>query len=157
MMQEQRIIGLAQAIAGDIKTLTTNQGNLASLNTAAKTSLVAALNELQAAVASATNISDGTTGTSTTWSSTKISTAIAAATAALVNGSAAALDTLKELADALGGDANFAATTATALGKRVRVDSSQTFTALEQAQACANIGIGNPDTDFVSIYNTAKA
>lgn len=45
-----------------------------------------------------------------------VDTLIAAAVAALVNGSPAALDTLKELSDALGGDANFAASVAAALG-----------------------------------------
>jgi hypothetical protein len=51
----------------------------------------------------------------------------------------------------------------TALGKRVRVDAAQTFTAPEKAQAKANMDaygnleIGNPDTDFVAVFNTAVA
>ena len=155
--QQERITLLAQAIAKDIKTLTTSQGSLTALTTTNKTSLVAALNELKTAIANATEVNDSVTNTSATWSSQKINTAITSAVSALVNGAGTTLDTLKELADALGNDANFATTIATQMGKRVRVDGPQTFTVIEQAQGCANLGIGNPDTDFVVVYNTAKA
>ena len=155
--QQERITALAQAIASDIKTLTANQGSLTALTTTNKTSLVAALNELKTAIANASNINDTATNTSATWSSQKINTAINNAVASLVNGAGTTLDTLKELSAALGNDANFAATIATQMGKRVRVDAAQTFTVAEQAQGCANLGIGNPDTDFVAAYNTAKA
>ena len=155
--QQERITALAQAIASDIKNLNTNQGSLTALTTTNKTSLVAALNELKTAIANASNINDTAINTSATWSSQKINTAINNAVAALVNGAGTTLDTLKELSAALGNDANFAATIATQMGKRVRVDAAQTFTVAEQAQGCANLGIGNPDTDFVAAYNTAKA
>ena len=155
--QQERITALAQAIASDIKNLTANQGSLTALTTTNKTSLVAALNELKTAIESATNINDTETNTSATWSSQKINTTINNAVTALVNGAGTTLDTLKELADALGNDANFATTIAAQMGKRVRVDAAQTFTVAEQAQGCANLGIGNPDTDFVAAYNTAKA
>lgn len=155
--QQERITSLAQAIAADIKRLTTNQGTLTALTTTDKTSLVKAINELKASIDSATNINDTSTSTSATWSSDKINTSINNAVSALVNGAGTTLDTLKELADALGNDANFATTIATQMGKRVRVDAAQTFTVTEQAQGCANLGIGNPDTDFVAAYNTAKA
>ncbi|WP_209438597.1 phage tail protein, partial [Buttiauxella gaviniae] len=46
-----------------------------------------------------------------------------AAVAALVNSSPAALDTLKELADALGNDANFSTTITTALAAKASLDS----------------------------------
>ena len=83
--------------------------------------------------------------------------------AALVNGAGATLDTLKELADALGGDENFAATMSTALGNRVRVDAAQSFTEPQKLQARSNIDvyskteIGNPETDFVSVFEAALA
>lgn len=48
MSLETRIVALAQAIGSDIKTLTQNQGLLSSLNTTAKASLVAAINEVVA-------------------------------------------------------------------------------------------------------------
>lgn len=67
-------------------------------------------------------------------------TAAANAAAAVVNAAPSTLDTLNELAAALGNDASFSTTTATALGKRVRVDAAQTFTSGEQIQARSNIG-----------------
>jgi hypothetical protein len=57
-----------------------------------------------------------TVGTNTTQLAT--TAFVAAAVAALVNSSPAALDTLKELATALGNDANFATTVTTALGNK---------------------------------------
>ena len=155
--QQERITSLAQAIAADIKLLTVNQGTLTALTTTDKTSLVNAINELKTSIANVTNINDTSTSKSATWSSDKINTSINNAVSALVNGAGTTLDTLKELANALGNDANFSTTIATQMGKRVRVDAAQTFTVAEQAQGCANLGIGNPDTDFVAAYNTAKA
>ena len=155
--QQQRITELAQAIAADIKLLTTNQGTLTALTTTDKTSLVKAINELKSSITNATSINDTSTSTSATWSSDKINTSINNAVSALVGGAGTTLDTLKELAAALGNDANFATTIATQMGKRVRVDAAQTFTVAEQAQGCANLGIGNPDTDLLAAYTTAKA
>ena len=154
--QQERITSLAQAIAADIKLLTVNQGTLTALTTTDKTSLVNAINELKTSIANATNINDTSTSTSATWSSDKINTSINNAVSALVNGAGTTLDTLKELANALGNDANFSTTIATQMGKRVRVDAAQTFTVTEQAQGCANLGIGNPDTDLLAIYMAAK-
>ena len=57
----------------------------------------------------------------------------------LVNGSGAALDTLKELADALGNDPDFATTVSNALGVRVRVDAGTSFSLAQKAQARSNI------------------
>ena len=159
-----RIVTLAQAIGGDIKTLTANQGSLSSLNTTAKGSLVAALNELHSSIGGAgaqINDAAGNGDTLVTWSADKIFDTIEAAKLAvkneLVNGAGAALDTLSELAAALGNDANFATTIATELGNRVRYDAAQTLSAPQQAQACANIGVGDPETDLAAAYTTAKA
>lgn len=60
--------------------------------------------------------------------STRLATTafVQAAVAALVNASPAALDTLKELADALGDDANFAATMTTALAGKQGLDADLT-------------------------------
>lgn len=69
----------------------------------------------------------------------EIATAIQKLKDDLVNGSGAALDTLKELADALGNDPNFAATVSNALGLRVRVDASSAFTLAQKAQGRANL------------------
>lgn len=62
------------------------------------------------------------------------------AISALINGAPAALDTLNELAAALGSDANYATTISTALGYRVRVDAPQSFSSAEKLQARDNIG-----------------
>jgi len=116
---------------------------------------------INTAVATKPSINDTAASTTSVYSSSKTDGQISAAVAALVNSSPAALDTLKELADALGGDANFATTVNTALGNRVRFDAAQTLTAPQQVQARANIGaiaaadVGNPDTDFVTLFESS--
>ena len=171
MTLEQRLIALAQAIGADIKSLRQADGSLSSLATTAKSSLVAAINELHslagAGGGAAINDTAGDGATTVTWSANKIFDTIEAAKLAvkneLVNGAGAALDTLNELAAALGNDPSFAATIAAEVANRVRYDAAQTLTAQQRAQARANIGaqsaadIGNPDRDLVADYNTAKA
>ena len=62
--------------------------------------------------------------------------------AGVVNSAPAALNTLDELAAALGDDENFATTTSDALGNRLRVDTaSQGLTGTQQANAITNLGI----------------
>ena len=173
MTLEQRLIQLAQAIGADIKALNIAQGALTDLDTTTKTSLVAAVNELKGIVdglsggGAVINDAAGDGDTTVTWSADRIFDAIAAASAALknelTNGAGAALDTLKELADALGNDPSFAATIAAEIANRVRYDAAQALSAPQQAQARDNIGalgaveIGNPDHDFVADYTAAKA
>ncbi|PWA10989.1 hypothetical protein [Flavobacterium laiguense] len=159
----QRIIALATAIGTDIKGLTTKQGDLTGLSTTAKSNLVLAINEIFGLVGGNSSIDDvaGDGITNKTWSANKIFDTIEAAKVAikneLTNGAATALDTLSELATALGNDPNFASTIATGLSQRVRFDSVQTLTVAEKLQACSNIGIGDPDYNFITDYNTAKA
>lgn len=164
MTLETRIIALAQAIGADVKTLTANAGTLSGLTTVAKTSLVAAINELVTATSSAgaqINDTAGNGNTTVTWSADKIYDSIEAAktavTNSLVNGAATTLDTLNELAAALNNDPSFSATIATQIANRVRFDAAQTLTTPQQAQACANIGIGDPERDLAAAYTTAKA
>lgn len=177
MSLETRIVALAQAIGGDIKSLRTSQGTLSSLNTTNKTSLVAAINELAALMGSAgASIDDGAGNGSilVTWSADKIFDSIEAAKASvkadLTNGAAAALDTLNELAAALNNDPSFATTIAGEIANRVRFDAAQVLTAPQQTQARSNIGaasdadvsgliagLGAYDSDYVATYNTAKA
>jgi hypothetical protein len=163
MSLETRIIALANAIGADVKTLTANAGSLSALTTVAKTSLVAAINELAAATASAgaqINDAAGNGNTTVTWSADKIYDSIEAAktavTNSLVGGAAAALDTLNELAAALNNDPSFSTTIATQIANRVRYDAAQTLTLVQQQQACANIGVGDPDRDLAAAYATAK-
>lgn len=217
-----RINNLSTAIATQIKGLKGYQGDLTTLNTTAKNTLVASLNELKAGVVAlqnSTSIDDTSGSNTTTWSSNKIASSIAAKTEindsaqtatntwsatkvrsvvnsavaaqtqisdtavktdanstsvtwsvskitdqitsainALTSNAPAALDTLKELADSIGDDANFAATVTAALGNRIRYDAAQTLTTAQQAQVKTNIDalgtaeIGNPDTDFVATF-----
>jgi len=130
---------------------------LSALTTTQKASLVAAINELKTALdalGTPITISDSTSSTTQVWSSSKVASEITAAKNALTNGAAAALDTLSELAAALGNDANFASTITTALGYRLRFDAVQTLTTEQKTQACANLGIGEPDTDLVTTFNS---
>ena len=171
MTLEQRLILLAQAIGADIKALKIDQGALTDLDTTTKTSLVAAVNELKGIVnglsGALINDAAGDGDTTVTWSADRIFDAIAAASAALknelTNGAGAALDTLAELAAALGNDPSFAATIAGEIANRVRYDAAQALSAPQQVQARTNIGaqaasdVGDTDRDFVGDYNTAKA
>lgn len=164
MSLASNVLDLAVRIATESKSLRTlingNAPSLAALTTTQKASLVAAINEVRTA-AVASEIDDAAEATTSTWSSTKIGVQISAATAALVAAAPAALDTLNELAAALGGDANFAATVTSALGNRVRGDATQTFTAPQQAQARTNIGaasvvdVGDTTSDLVATFTAA--
>lgn len=129
MSLQTRLQDLITSIGTDYKQLRTwitgsSSGDLTGLTTTAKTDLIAALNEINAKPASditqgdLDNLKDEILGV----------------------GVPAALDTLDELAAALGDDANFAATVTTALGNRV-----------------LTADIGNPDTDLVALYTTAKS
>lgn len=164
MSLETKIIALAQAIGADVKLLTARQGDLTSLPTTAKGSLVAAITEIYGLLGSSGAVIDDDAGagdTEVTWSADKIVAALAQAMAevkdSLLDGAGAALDTLKELADALNNDPNFAATIATELSNRVRFDAAQTLTTPQRLQACTNIGVGDPEHDFAADYATAKA
>jgi len=103
-------------------------------------------------------IDDTTPSTSTVYSSTKTAAEITAAVSALVDAAPGTLDTLNELAAALGDDANFATTINTALGNRVRVDAVQSFTGPQQTQGRANIdaasatNVGDTTTNFVTTF-----
>lgn len=72
----------------------------------------------------------------------------------LVAGAPGLLDTLDELAAALGDDANFATTTATSLGNRLRIDTgAQGLTSTQQGYGRTNLGLGSLAT-LSSIGNT---
>ena len=117
---------------------------------------------IAAAVASKTEIDDVGPSSTKTFSSQKIGSEIGAAIASLIDSSPGALDTLNELAAALGDDPNFAATINTALGNRLRVDAAQSgFTEPQRAQGRGNLDVhskaevGNVATDFVAVFEAA--
>ncbi|QWE17323.1 hypothetical protein [Polynucleobacter sp. AP-Nino-20-G2] len=161
MSLQSQLQSLITSIATDIKALLANQGNLTTLNTTTKTNLVAALNELKSSINSidlTALISDSTaSSTSKTYSIDKINSQISAAVSALVAGAPTALDTLNELATAIASDESGIAGLVTAVGNRIRFDSSQSLTSPQQIQACQNIGVGDPTTDLAAAYATAKA
>jgi hypothetical protein len=69
----------------------------------------------------------------------------------LVNAAPGALDTLKELSDALGGDASFSATVTASLGNRLRVDvNNQGLDATKQQNGRTNLGLGTVSTKNVA-------
>lgn len=161
MSLQSQLQSLITSIATDIKALLANQGNLTTLTTTTKTNLVAALNELKTSINSidlTALISDSTaTSTTKTYSIDKINSQISAAVSALVAGAPTALDTLNELATAIASDESGIAGLVTAVGNRIRFDSSQSLTSPQQIQACQNIGVGDPTTDLAAAYATAKA
>lgn len=170
--REERIKLLAEGLAADYKILNGRitsadgkTGTLSNLNTTAKSNVVAAINEVLtlANEPKGAQINDAATNGATTvvWSADKVYDAILEARNAvkaeiLGSGTTAALDTLKELATALGNDANFATTIATGLNNRVRFDAAQTLTVAQQKTASVNIGMGDPDYDFLAAYSAAK-
>lgn len=160
MSLELNLRDLITRTGTEFKTVRAATGNNTDLSTTAKSTLVAAINEIAGAVAGSSGIDDGTTGSSSTWSSQKIATEITAVVTQIVGSAPAALDTLHEIADALQNDPNILAAIQDGLAKRVGV-AAQTFTAPEQQQARANIGavwaddIGDTETDLVAVFEAA--
>lgn len=78
----------------------------------------------------------------------------------VVGAAPGALDTLNELAAALGDDPNFATTITTALDNRLRFDAEQTLNATQLQQAQDNLSvfsrteIGSVTTNYVTIFNS---
>jgi hypothetical protein len=128
----------------------TATGGVGSLATTA-TNLVAAINEVKATADAASGgggggvtINDSSASTETVYSSTQTDLQISAAVSALVGSAPTALDTLNELAAALGDDANFASTVTTALAGKAA--TSEIYTRTE---------LGDPETNLVNLFNTA--
>ncbi len=155
-----RIESLVIRVAQEFNDVRAKAGNLANLSTTDKSSLVAAINELQAAVASNV-IDDGQIATTSTYSSSKIVTLLDALKAEILGGADAAYDTLVEIQQLLQNGTSGLDALLAAVNNRVRFDAAQTLTAPEQAQARSNIGavaavdIGNTDTDFVAVFEGA--
>jgi hypothetical protein len=154
------VSNLATRVATECKSLRTlingNAANLNALTTTDKTNLVSAVNELKAsisAIGSPATINDAATNSVQTWSSTKINGEITTSINAVLNGVPAALDTLQELAAALGNDASFASTMTTALAARLRYDAVQSLTTPQKLQGCQNLGVGDPETNFVTAFD----
>ena len=137
-----RITALINSIAADIKDVYAKIGNLSSLQTTTKSSLVGAINELKSS--GGLQINDSTPSASTTFSGTAIDSKIATAKTEVKNeilgGASAAYDTLQEIQAQMEADDTVASALTTAVGQR------PTYTET-----------GDLDTDLVQLYNTAKA
>ncbi len=162
MSLQTQIHSLVIRIADEFKAVYSNIGSLASLSTIDKSSLVAAINELEAAIAGAALIDDLDPGsTASTYSSSKIVTLLDDLRAQILGGADPAYDTLLELQQAFENDQTGIAAITAALDVRVRFDAPQSLTAPEQEQALSNIGaiassaIGDPETDFVVLFEAA--
>jgi collagen type VII alpha len=77
--------------------------------------------------------------------------------AAITASAPGTLDTLNELAAALGDDANYSTTTATSLGNRLRVDiNSQALTSAQKTNAATNLGLAASATAGTFASLTSK-
>lgn len=157
-------------VGSELKKVYGKLGDLTGLSTTAKTTLVAAINEVfSSIVAPASFINDSTTGTTTVYSSTKVEAVVTAARAALkaelLGGAGAAYDTLQELVTYFTGldtanDSDVAALV-TAIGNRLRFDAAQTLSAPQKAQGNANLGsvslvdFGDPAHSYKNVFTAA--
>jgi hypothetical protein len=215
---QTRLSDLITAVGTDVKQLRTwisgsSSGNLTGLTTTDKTSLVAAVNEVNAkpggtppdatttvkGIIEIATLAEVATGTDSVRSVTPAGVRQerdAVKAEILGAGVPAALDTLDELAAALADDANFAASVTTSLAGKQPLDTDLTAIAglasaadklpyatgagawaltdltaagralIDDADAAAQRAtlsvysqteLGNPDTDLVALYTTAKA
>lgn len=140
-----QISALATQVGTDIKGILSSVGNLGSLTTTQKASLVVALNELKASLTDlegklGAQIDDAKNSLTTTWSSQKISTQITSAVNSLVDGAPGTLDTLKELAEALTQNKDAISALQALAAGHVKFDSVQSLSSEQQKQARENIG-----------------
>jgi len=148
-------------VADEFNTVKGRTGTLSALTTTDKSNLVAAINELKAAIITAVAIDDLQVSTSTTYSSTKVVSLLDALKSDILGGADPAYDTLLELQQALQNDQSGIAALTTALDNRVRFDAAQSLTAAQQLQARTNIDavsssdVGDVNVDLVAVFNAA--
>lgn len=186
MSLASNVVTFATRVGTEFKTIRTlitgsGTGDLTGLTTTTKTSVVAALNEVNAKPSSAPpNASTTVPGIIEIATLAEVGTGTSAVLAVtpqgvkqetdavksflLGPGAPAALDTIDELAAAIGDDGNFATTMTTALGNRVRTDTAaQGLNTTQQSNARTNIAvystteIGDPNTDFAAAFVAALA
>jgi len=179
-------------IATEFKTIRTlisgsGTGDVSALDTAS-TNLVGAINELHTEVDAIVSGGGGDmlaatydpqnvngdafarsnmTGTQLASTISDFATQVNSLAQAIVNNvidaAPGTLDTLNELAAALGDDPNFATTINTALGNRLRFDAVQTLTAPQLTQGQDNLQVysraelGDPNTNYVTTFETGLA
>ena len=125
------------ALASNLSTLTTN------VSATGYTNLVSAILAALDAGNIAASLIDDTAGdgvTNKTWSANQIHDHVLTQLTNVIGTAPAVLDTLSEIAAALGNDENFATHVAEALSFRVRVDAAQNFPNAQKQQGRDNIG-----------------
>lgn len=161
MSLENKLVLFAQAVGVDIGELITTRGNLTALTTVQKTSLVAAINEVQAGLKSVDltaliNDAAGAGVVDKTWSADKIVSALSNLKSEIIAGAPEAYDTLQEIAAYLAANDGSLNALLTAINNRVRFDAAQVLTPAQKLQACQNIGVGDPEVDLVAAYTQAR-
>lgn len=149
--------------------ISTNTGEIATLKSGLSTlsgtvgGMQGDIADLEAAVAAATEISDATTDTDTTWSSTKIHNELMALEQTIKNdilgGAGAAYDTLKELADLIVTNAGAIEALKALAAGHVKYDAAQSLTDAQKTQARTNIAAAS-QSDHTALANrvtTAEA
>lgn len=152
MSLQTRIADLATELGTDYKQFRTwltgtSDGTLVGLATTNKSSVVAAINELQGSIAGASGIDDAATSTTTSWSSSKTQSEIAAEVTALLGGAGPAYDTLQELKVLIDGAEESDLITALTTTVGTKADKSEIYTRTQ---------LGDPETDLVAAYTAAK-
>lgn len=158
MSLQTQLNSLVVRLAQEINKVQQRTGSLADLNTADKSSLVAAINELLGSATAALGIDDDNLSATSTFSSNKIVALLDELKTSLLGGADEAFDTLLELQQALQNDQTGLAAVLVALDHRLRVDEAQTLTPEEQAIARSNIGaaaaedLGDTTVDWVAVF-----
>lgn len=141
--EDTKLHGSISAIEASLAKM----GDLTTLTTTEKTSLVKAINELKASIGAVN------TGTDENAVNLLIDNKINS----LVDNAPEALNTLKEIADKLQADETTATALAGSVSKKVDFSSAQTLSTEQQKQAQENIGLGDLTTlNLIDTYTTAR-
>lgn len=123
-----------------LRTLITgsNTGDLSTLTTTTKASIIAAINELETSLHGLINDTNATSLV-TTYSAQHIEDRLAAIRNSIIGGASPAYDTLLEIQQFLQSDDSQLASLLTAVGNKVDYSAAQTLTSTQQTQARTNI------------------
>lgn len=153
MSLQTRLSALIVRVGDEFKAIRilvggTGEATVANLQTSA-TNLVGAINEVRTsgltnASAIGALINDAQITSSNTYSAQKIETLVTSSISNVIDAAPGALDTLNELAAALGDDPNFATTITNQLA--LKANAADVYTKAE---------MGDPETDLVSLLNAS--
>lgn len=165
----QMVLNLATRVATQFNTVKTSLGVNTNLTTDHKSTLVGAINEVNAKPSGGSGgpaINDTTPSTTSTYSSSKTDSQIASARAGLkselLDGVGSELDTLKEVAAKFASSDSDVSSLAGVVATKVSF-TAQTLTDAQKAQARTNTGsaaladLGDLNADPVAVFNAALA